>query len=367
MLYGILTSVAVLSIATAAAAQTCGQIHRIEAGETLGQIAQERLGSRSAYRAIYDLNRDLIGPNPNLIEIGMALSLPCGAAETAPASSAGATDWEVLVSPASLAKRQENQPAQIVDLRSAKNAAAGVIPGALSVPYSRWRGTKDNPGRPPTDAELSTLIGEIGLRLDQPIVLIHTKADPFDMGRAAYVYWLLKSVGASRIAILEGGHAAWTKAERPVADTPATPEPYEITLTMTDQWYASLGEVEDIGAGHTRGHLLDGRPSGMFSRRNDQGQSVPSTLPGAASMPAPGFYRLMGAEMPELEMLTTLKAQSVSWEAQPVVTFCNTGELGALTWFYASELTGIENVKLYPESTKGWLAAGLDLVVPVIQ
>ncbi|MFQ6553030.1 rhodanese-like domain-containing protein [Aestuariibius insulae] len=362
MFYGILASVLGLGLA-ATAAQGCGQIHQIKSGETLGKIAQDRLNDSAAYSVIYDLNKALIGPDPNVIEIGMTLSLPCGASGDTPAAAAP-PDWSALLSPAGLADLKTDPAIQIVDLRSAKAAASGVIPGALPVPYSRWRGAKDNPGRPPTDAQLSTLIGETGLRLDRPIVLIHTKADPFDMGRAAYVYWLLKSVGAPRIAILEGGHAAWAAAKLPLADMPAAPEPYEIALTMSDRWYASLADVEDIGAGHTRGHLLDGRPSGMFAKRNDQGQSVPSTLPGAASMPAPGFYRLMGAEMPELEMLTHLKAQSVLWEAQPVVTFCNTGELGALTWFYASELTGIENVKLYPESTKGWLAAGLELVVP---
>ena len=42
-------------------------------------------------------------------------------------------------------------------------------------------------------------------------------------------------------------------------------------------------------------------------------------------------------------------------------------DLGALNWFYASEVAGIENVKLYPESVTGWLADGGVLAAPATQ
>ena len=47
----------------------------------------------------------------------------------------------------------------------------------------------------------------------------------------------------------------------------------------------------------------------------------------------------------------------------PVVTFCHVGELGALNWFYASELAALPNIKLYPESINGWQHAGGSLAI----
>lgn len=37
-----------------------------------------------------------------------------------------------------------------------------------------------------------------------------------------------------------------------------------------------------------------------------------------------------------------------------VITFCKSGQMSALNWYYASELASIPNVKLYPESLIGW-------------
>jgi Rhodanese-related sulfurtransferase len=41
-----------------------------------------------------------------------------------------------------------------------------------------------------------------------------------------------------------------------------------------------------------------------------------------------------------------------------LVSFCNTGHWAATNWFALSELAGIENVRLYPESMVGWSNAG---------
>jgi len=39
-------------------------------------IARDQLGAASRWPEIYELNKDVIGSNPNLIQIGMVLTLP---------------------------------------------------------------------------------------------------------------------------------------------------------------------------------------------------------------------------------------------------------------------------------------------------
>ena len=57
----------------------------------------------------------------------------------------------------------------------------------------------------------------------------------------------------------------------------------------------------------------------------------------------------------QLSILERLKADgSIGLEGAPAVHFCDSGVLSSISWFYASEVAGVENVKLYPESVIGW-------------
>ena len=46
---------------------------------------------------------------------------------------------------------------------------------------------------------------------------------------------------------------------------------------------------------------------------------------------------------------------------ETLISFCNTGHWAATNWFALSELAGLDDVKLYPESMVGWSAAGLPM------
>lgn len=62
--------------AAKAAAETATKVHIVEKGENLSVIAEHELGSQSRWKEIYELNKDLIGKNPDLIQPGMELKLP---------------------------------------------------------------------------------------------------------------------------------------------------------------------------------------------------------------------------------------------------------------------------------------------------
>lgn len=51
--------------------------YRVRSGDTLRIIAEKFYGTREASRRIYRANARKIGPNPNLIEIGQVLYIPC--------------------------------------------------------------------------------------------------------------------------------------------------------------------------------------------------------------------------------------------------------------------------------------------------
>ena len=50
-------------------------VHIVQAGETLGQIAQRYYGDANRWQQIYDANRAAI-PNPNALTVGTRLTIP---------------------------------------------------------------------------------------------------------------------------------------------------------------------------------------------------------------------------------------------------------------------------------------------------
>lgn len=56
-----------------------GGTYKVKSGDWLAKIAEAKLGAADKWRAIYDLNKSVIGCNPNHIQPGMNLKLPGGA------------------------------------------------------------------------------------------------------------------------------------------------------------------------------------------------------------------------------------------------------------------------------------------------
>ncbi len=351
-------------------AQTCGDWYEVRKGDTLSLIAKQVYGRISDWDRLYQTNRDAIGNDPGRIEIGMRLFVACETAQIENAvmlknlSLVPTDSWMIQPSARDVDALIAASATQIIDIRPQSALKDGVIPGAISMPFDSWRGPKDNPGHPASNAALSRLIGEAGLRLDLPIVIAHAEGSPFDTGRGAYVYWLLKSAGAERLALMDGGYSAWDRAGLPLADTPTRQPALKVEIVLADTWRATTEDVQDIVDGKTAGVLIDARAERVYARHDKSGAPLASTLPGARNISVPVSHSLMrDTGNDAISLLLRLKDQQVDWEQVPAINFCNTGEQAALNWFHASEVTGIKNVKLYPDSSHGWKAEGGTLAV----
>jgi nucleoid-associated protein YgaU len=58
------------------AAADVKQVYVVKSGDSLSKIAKELLGDASRWPEIYELNKDVIGDNPNLIKPGQELKIP---------------------------------------------------------------------------------------------------------------------------------------------------------------------------------------------------------------------------------------------------------------------------------------------------
>lgn len=76
------TSAAVAKPTQAAAAGS--QTYTVQAGDTLGTIANQFYGDSSQWRRIYDANKDAIGDNPDALKLDTKLTIPPAPATPSP-------------------------------------------------------------------------------------------------------------------------------------------------------------------------------------------------------------------------------------------------------------------------------------------
>ena len=75
MRFGICLTFVFAIIMTTANAQECGRDYRIRSGDTLSALARRVLGDMSAAKLLYERNVEVIGPDPNRLEIGKRIYL----------------------------------------------------------------------------------------------------------------------------------------------------------------------------------------------------------------------------------------------------------------------------------------------------
>ena len=279
----------------------------------------------------------------------------------APLGHATESRFGPLVSAEKLANIRSAEAPFILDIRG--NAVKdGYIPGAISVNYGEFRGPSTNPGQLVTDANLTTLFQKLGLAADKPTVVIHQGKNETDFGAAARVYWTLKSAGIKNLAILNGGMNAWTKdASRPVSAAPATPQPSTIVVTLSKKWLATRDDVLAVVRGEDDARLIDARPESFYrGKQQHRSAARPGTLPKSDYFVHSKWFGRAGSIIDESAAQSLTSSSGFNKEGS-LVSFCNTGHWAATNWFALSELSGVEEVKLYPESMVGWSHANLPM------
>lgn len=265
-------------------------------------------------------------------------------------SIGAANTFGPLVTPAELSAQLQQANPIILDIRGDDHAKAH-IPGAVSAPYSLFRGPKDNPGQILEAAVLEERYEALGLEIERPIVIVPVGKTDTDFGAAARVYWTLKSTGFSDLSILNGGAIAWESAGLPMDNNPVAPVPTELSISFSGDWTANTQQVAAVTRGETDALLLDARTEPFFQgEKAHPAAARPGTLPGAENYAYTSFFDDGSAAMSEISDAVSLRDKLGIKGGEDVVSFCNTGHWAATNWFALSEVADVENVKLFPGS-----------------
>ncbi len=120
----IISSLALAAATGAATAQEACSTYEIQRGDSLRELAIQVYATED-YRFIYDVNRDVIGSNPNIIRVGDILTFPClediGRAPELPDTEAGRMAAEMA---SELVKAAEERAEKAIAAAEARVAAA---------------------------------------------------------------------------------------------------------------------------------------------------------------------------------------------------------------------------------------------------
>ena len=280
------------------------------------------------------------------------------------AGQAAAAEWKKLMEPADLAAIAGE--VTVIDIRDAKTFQQGSIQGAINAPYGTWRGPKENPGRALSDADLTERMQSLGLEADDPVVVVYQGKNDTDFGAAARVYWTLKSAGLSQLAILNGGLVNWLDSGKSLSTQFGTPERSTAEFALAADWMMTRQEVRAVVDGKADAQIIDARPLPFLQgKAKHPAAAAAGTIEGAAQITHSTWFQADKPRQfsPAARVAALAREAGVEdGQARPIASFCNTGHWAATNWFALSELAGIANVKLYPESMVGWTKADQPVV-----
>jgi thiosulfate/3-mercaptopyruvate sulfurtransferase len=171
---------------------------------------------------------------------------------------------------------------------------------------------------------------------------------------AARLWWMMRWVGHTRAAILDGGWDAWQAARQPISADPASPQPAAYTLRPGGSPVVDARFVAEH-LHDTRITVLDARSPDRFRGENETLDPVGGHIPGAINR----FFKLNLATDGRFKRPDELKAafSEVLGDspASQVVHQCGSG-VTACHNLLAMEHAGLSGSRLYPGSWSEWIS-----------
>jgi thiosulfate/3-mercaptopyruvate sulfurtransferase len=266
--------------------------------------------------------------------------------------------FEPLVSAAWLAEHLRHRPLRIADCRwyldrpAAGRAAyeEGHVPGAVYVSLDDHLSAISGPGRHPLPAA-PAFAGTLGsLGIDNRAVVV--AYDDAGGAIASRLWWMLRWVGHERVAVLDGGIAAWQAAGHPLTGEATVPDPVTYTAAgpamPTVDRIAVTDRPEELV-------LIDAREPARYRGEIEPIDPVAGHIPGAVSVPYAG--NLDAEERFLAPGALRERYAAVGAHGAAAAVYCGSG-VTACHDILAMEVAGLPTAALYPGSWSDWSTAG---------
>jgi thiosulfate/3-mercaptopyruvate sulfurtransferase len=273
------------------------------------------------------------------------------------------TSWTTLVATADLATALGDDSLRIIDARFAladpdagrTGYSQSHLPGAVYADLNKDLSdlSKQGVGRHPLpdDTVFAAKLGEWGIRPEHQVVI-------YDAGdgsmAAARLWWMLKLQGHSRVAVLDGGLAAWREQGLPETDVmPAVQPMPSYPAHFNGHRIATADDVRER-LDEDSGWLFDARAAERFRGEVEPIDPVAGHVPGAINRPYAANLQ-NGRFKPSEELREELVPMLAGRDPSDTVLMCGSG-VTACHLLLAFEHAGLHGAKIYAGSWSDWIS-----------
>ncbi|MFH1474547.1 MAG: sulfurtransferase [Chloroflexota bacterium] len=272
-----------------------------------------------------------------------------------------------LITAAELAAQLDDPDVRIADVRwSLAAPAAGRsayaeahLPGAVFVDVDSVLTAPGGPGRHPLPdpAAFAAALGALGIGRAHRVVAYDDAGGTV----AARLWWMLDVLGHRRVAILDGGIAAWRAAGRPltteVAAHPAVPAEERVTAPAGAHTWPGTIDRAALTPRLGRLSLLDARVAERYRGEFEPIDPVAGHIPTAVNAPSASFLAPDGRFLAADALAARFSALGAAG-GRPVVVACGSG-VNACQLALALRVAGLPDPLLYPGSYSDWSLSGM--------
>ena len=272
-----------------------------------------------------------------------------------------------LVTTAWLSRHLQVGNLQVIDIRGYVNASnagggrqratytgagdefeAGHVPGAVFVDWTKDIIDPDGsaPAQIAGPARFAEVLGRLGVGDDTDVVVVDHAGGHF----ATRLWWALRYYGHDRVAVLEGGFAAWSDANLPVEMGPNSARARTFTSRPRPAMVSNADDVMALTQTRTR-QIVDARDVETYAGSIQRG-SRGGHIPGAVNLPARDFLEADGTWKRPDEIRDAARAAGVDPD-QPVTAYCN-GGVTATAVLFGLHLAGLDDISNYDGSWNEW-------------
>jgi thiosulfate/3-mercaptopyruvate sulfurtransferase len=195
----------------------------------------------------------------------------------------------------------------------------------------------------PTEQSFSESMSALGLG-DEMTIVVYEQEGVFSAPRA---WWMLRTFGAGKVHVLDGGLRAWIDAGLPVQSGEVVRDDADFSARLDRDVVKDFAQVQQIIANHAQ--ILDARSAGRFTGAAPEPRPGISSghMPGATSVP---FLELaQNDRMKDAHGLREIFAAKGVKLDQPITTTCGSGVTAAVIAL-GLEIAGASQVSLYDGS-----------------
>lgn len=197
----------------------------------------------------------------------------------------------------------------------------------------------------PTPEQFAAAMSALGVGDDSRVVLYDASGSVW----AARVWWMLRWIGFDKVALLDGGLAAWTAQGLPLSTEPVSRSVGTLTIALRPELIVGKDEVLAAISDDTVS-IIDALPEAQY-RGEMSMYARPGHITSATNVPVLSLINETGRYRPtqELEKLFTGDRDSRT------ITYCGGGIAASANAFVMTRL-GYKDVAVYAASLQEWAA-----------